>query len=133
MNTIRPLSDKLAISISTLCTIHCLMLPLIVSWLPTATALTLEDEIFHLSMVLAVIPLSLYALTLGCKQHKRYRVIVLGTIGLLLLILAVFLGHDILGEFGEKWLTVTGASFITIAHVFNHYFCRHDNDCGCDE
>lgn len=129
---IRPLSDKLAISLSTLCTIHCLMLPLIVSWLPTAAALILEDEFFHLSMVILVIPLSLYALTLGCKQHQRHRVLVLGIAGLVLLISAVFLGHDILGEFGEKILTVSGASLITLGHALNFHFCRHDQQCDCD-
>jgi acid stress-induced BolA-like protein IbaG/YrbA len=63
-------TDKIAISLSTLCVIHCLSLPLLVALLPSFTVLSLHGEAFHFWMVVAVIPISLFALQMGCKKHK---------------------------------------------------------------
>lgn len=128
------LYDATAISLSALCTIHCLMLPLIVSWLPAAIVTTMQNEVFHVFMVLLVIPLSLFALFMGCKKHKNYSVLSLGGIGLLFLISAVLFGHDYLGEVGEKAITVIGSGFIATSHFLNYYLCgKKENDCcECD-
>lgn len=131
MNHTRALSDTAAIGLSLLCAIHCLMLPLVLSWLPAAMALTVGGEVFHLLMVLLVIPLSLYALLIGCKQHKRSRVVILGCIGLSLLLSAVFFGHDYLGGMGEKVMTVIGSGFVAIGHWLNYHLCQHDERCDC--
>jgi hypothetical protein len=64
-------TDKIAISLSTLCVIHCLSLPLLVALLPSFTVLSLHGEAFHFWMVVAVIPISLFALQMGCKKHKK--------------------------------------------------------------
>ncbi len=133
MKTAQALSDKLAIGLSFMCTIHCLATPLFILWLPSLLALPLESEAFHVWLVVAVIPSSLYALTLGCKQHRRYRLLFLGAIGLSLLIAALVLGEDVLGEVGEQALTVLGAGFIAIGHWFNYRLCRAQDQqpCAC--
>ncbi len=59
MRTIQNFTDKMAISLSLLCAIHCLALPLLIVLLPSITALQLYGEDFHLWMLLAVIPTSL--------------------------------------------------------------------------
>lgn len=133
MKSILALSDKLAISLSLLCTLHCLALPLALVMLPTFAALPLADEDFHLWMVIAVIPISAYALTMGCKKHKHYRLLWIGGIGLTLLILAVVLGHDLLGESWEKILTVAGASIIAFGHFLNYRLCQRHDSCDCSE
>ncbi len=130
MNTLQALGDKTAISLSVLCTIHCLALPLLVVYLPTIGALNLSDEAFHQWMVIAVIPISLFALTLGCKQHQSRNVFVLISSGLGLLLAAALFGHDLLGEAGEKALTVLAASLIAAGHLLNHRLCQlHCRDC----
>ncbi len=94
-------------------------------------ALPLKNEAFHLWMVVAVIPRSAYALTLGCKQHKRYRLLVLGSIGLTLLVLALILGEERFGEAGEKILTVLGAAFVAVGHWFNFRLCQAQKHIDC--
>ena len=130
MKNIQAFADKTAIGLSFICTIHCLALPLLVVMLPSIAALNLEDEAFHLWMLIAVVPTSLFALTMGCKKHKKYPVMLLGIIGLAILIAAALLGHDVLGENGEKIFSVLGASFIALGHLLNHRLCRHMN-CAC--
>ena len=130
MQNIQSITDKTAISLSLLCAIHCLAFPLLVVLSPSIGALNLNDEAFHLWMLLAVIPTSLYALTLGCKKHKRYGLAALTSLGLFIMIMAV-IGESILGEKGEKILTVIGAAVVASGHFWNYRMCRHQDDCGC--
>ena len=133
MRNLQVITDKTAISLSLLCAIHCLALPLIVALLPSLASLGLEDEAFHFWMVVAVIPMSVIALTMGCKKHNRYPVLVIGVIGLCVLGAAAFLGEEHLNEFGEKGLTLVGATFIAIGHVWNYRLCRQKVNCDCPE
>jgi hypothetical protein len=126
MNT-QAFADKTAIGLSFICTIHCLALPFIVVMLPSLAVFNLEDEIYQLWMVIAVIPTSLYALTMGCKKHKKASVIVLGAVGLAIIITATWLGHDVLGETGEKVFSVLGSVIIALGHLINYQLCRHSH------
>ncbi len=119
-----PILDKFAISISTICAVHCLALPLLLSFFP-ALALTLfGQETFHVLLLWFVIPLSLIALTLGCREHKDRWVALLGFVGLVFLIVAASLGHDLLGEEGERVATLIGATAIATGHLRNYILCR---------
>ena len=131
MKNIQANADKAAISLSVLCIIHCLALPLIVVLLPVLTALNLQDEAVHWWILGAVVPTSLYALTMGCKKHKDYSVMVLGFVGLAILIATPFLGHDLLGVSGESIFTTIGALNIAGGHLINHRLCRR-SDCQCN-
>jgi len=125
-------TDKFAIGLSVMCSIHCLVLPLILALVPSLAALQLNNEAFHFWMVIAVIPTSIYALTMGCKQHKRYRVLLLGLAGLALLTGAVLFGERA-GELGEKVLTLLGASLVAFGHLWNFHLCRQPSNCPCPE
>lgn len=93
----------------------------------------LDGEAFHLWMLFLVIPISVYALTMGCRQHKRFRLLALGIVGLLFLVLAVALGEGMLGEVWEKTLTLIGATIITLGHFWNYRLCRNQETCACPE
>lgn len=134
MKNTQALSDKLAIGLSLMCVIHCLALPFALVLIPSMAALSLDNEAFHLWMVIAVIPTSVYALTLGCKTHKRYRLLALGGFGLLLLVTALILGVESIGEMGEKSLTLLGAIFVALGHWLNYQHCQSASrpPCECD-
>lgn len=131
MNTLQLFSDKLAISLSLLCAIHCLFFPVLIVLLPSITALQLNEEAFHVWMLWAVIPTSVYALTIGCKQHQQHRVLMMGLLGILFLLLAVLLSELPLDESWEKPLTLFGAIIIALGHYWNYCFCQHQPDCHC--
>jgi hypothetical protein len=129
MKNIQSISDNTAISLSLLCIIHCLALPLIIVMLPTLTIFNLQDEAVHFWMLGAVIPTSLFALTMGCRKHNNYNVIGLGIVGLTIILASAFLGH-VFGETGETVLTTVGAIFIAVVHLINQRLCRQSN-CQC--
>ena len=125
------MADKAAIGVSVLCALHCLALPIAAAYLPAISALGLDNEVFHLWLIVVVLPLSIFALTLGCRLHGSMKVLSLGMLGIGLLCLAPVLGHDLLGEWGEKALTLSGATLIAISHVRNFLLCRTSGECEC--
>lgn len=68
MRSGQSIMDKFAIGLSLACAIHCIVLPVLLVMLPSLAALQLDDEAFHIWMVAAVLPSSIYALSMGCKQ-----------------------------------------------------------------
>ncbi|MBQ4834071.1 MerC domain-containing protein [Pseudoalteromonas sp. MMG010] len=129
MKSSQSLMDRMAIGLSLMCTVHCFATPVILAMLPNLAALQLDNEQFHLWILAAVLPTSLFALSLGCKKHKRSRYIVAGVTGLAFMIFAVLLGNEV----AEKALTLIGSAFIAVAHWFNYQQCYKKNkeDCPC--
>ncbi|MDO6566980.1 MerC domain-containing protein [Alteromonas sp. 1_MG-2023] len=117
---LQKISDKAAIALSMLCVVHCLLLPVLLLLLPAlAGALAFDDALFHKTLLFFVVPISVVALMMGYFYHRNHTMLLIGGVGLSLLILAVVLGHDILGEYGEVVLTVIGSSFIAFSHIRN--------------
>ena len=130
MENIQAIADKSAIALSFLCALHCLLLPAAIVLYPSTLGFLPGDESVHFALLFVVIPISAYALIKGGKVHKSHKVFITGISGLLVLVVAVVLGHDIVGEIGEKILTVLGSIIVIIAHIQNHIICRA-TDCEC--
>ena len=116
--------DKAAIFLSLLCAVHCFLLPVLVVLFSTFIPFTVDDELFHKWLLLGTLPVSIIALTMGCRQHKRYSVYVFGMVGLAVLGIATVFGHDHLGEVWEKSLTLLGGFIVAAGHVSNYRLCR---------
>jgi EamA domain-containing membrane protein RarD len=123
--------DKMAIGLSMICTVHCLLLPIVLVILPTLSASIFGDEGFHQWLLIAVIPISVFALSMGCKSHKKLSVITTGLLGLAILTLAAFFGHDLLGELGEVMASLFGVLLIINSHLRNYALCK-DLQCQCE-
>ena len=121
--------DRAAICFSSLCILHCLLLPLLLVAYPIGILVTLSDEIFHQIMVFLAVPLSLVSLYVGHGHHKRNQVIVFGGIGLVILVIPLVVPHELISESGETWLTVAGALILCMAHVVNFRMCTADQMC----
>jgi hypothetical protein len=132
-NRLQPLADKTAITLSLLCALHCLALPLLLVVLPALSGLALADERFHLWLVLVVIPISAFALTLGCRRHRNGLVLLSGAGGLALLCLTPILGHDLLSESGERIATLVAAGLLAASHVRYYQLCQQGSPCECPD
>ncbi|MEM6583416.1 MAG: MerC domain-containing protein [Pseudomonadota bacterium] len=130
---LRPIADKAAIGLSALCAVHCLAVPIIAVTLPSLAAMGLADESFHIWLVIFVIPFSAFALTLGCTKHRNMTVLFLGVLGMICLCLGPILGHDVLGENGERLLTLAGATLIAVSHIRNFTLCRDSDGRECQD
>tara|TARA_B000000532_G_scaffold24434_1_gene16657 strand:- start:214 stop:594 length:381 start_codon:yes stop_codon:yes gene_type:complete len=125
MNT-QLFTDKLAISLSAICVLHCLFMPsflILSSWF---AAFSIDNEFIHYAILIVAIPVSAFALIRGFKNHKKLSYFVYGFFGLFLLAFAV-LAAGITGEIGEKSLTLLGSLFVIYAHYKNHQICKELN------
>ena len=125
-------SDKLAISLSLVCVIHCLFAPSFVILSSGYFAATLDNEFVHNLILFFAIPVSLVALALGYKNHGAPQYFFIGITGLIILVAAVILGEPLYGETGEILFTILGSVFVVFAHYKNHQICKEIN-CSCHD
>ena len=107
-------SDKVAVTLSAACVIHCFFAPSFIILTSGILSISIDNEFVHYLILLAAVPVSIFALYLGYKNHKNLSFLPFGIIGLFTLISAVLLGEAALGEMGERALTLLGLSLIHI-------------------
>jgi hypothetical protein len=98
--------------------------------LPMLATSFLAQEYFHFAMLGVVVPVSAYALHLGCRQHQDRLVAGLGIAGLLCLTLGATAGQLLFADLGEPSLTLLGAALMAIAHLRNYRLCGRRR-CAC--
>ena len=116
--------------LSAACAVHCLATPLMLT-LPGALGAVLGNEAFHRWILTVALPMSVVAIFLGCRQHRRPHVIALAVLGLGAMLAAVLIGHEVLTDRGERVLTLVGAGVLMISHWRNARLCRSERVCGC--
>ena len=113
-------ADRSAIVLSTLCMIHCLVLPLLLILLPTLTSVVFfSDERFHTWLLYAVLPISAFAVMSGYFHHRNWLVVLLTSIGMSILVLVATFGHAVFGEQGEVIASVLGSICVAFGHIKN--------------
>lgn len=105
----RPIADRLAVGLSTLCLIHCLFLSLILTVYSSSLLIMVSGEIFHLTIFLITVPISVLAFFVGYQGHKNFWVAAIGLVGLVLLIASATVVHDLGGAVVEKMATIVGS------------------------
>lgn len=123
MNKIVGTADYFGMTASTLCLLHCLGAPLLLSLLPWL-GLVQQSEVFHWIMVVLVTLPVLLALIPGFVAHRRWLVLVLGGFGLACFIAALLVIGPSYGETAETMLAVIGGAHLFAAHFKNRVFCR---------
>ena len=125
-------TDKAAMSLSLICVAHCFFAPSFIILTSAFASFTVDNEFIPKFILFVAVPVSVYALYAGYKNHRETSFIPIGVIGLIGLILAVSLGEMLLGEIGEKSMTLIGSILVAYAHLKNHQLCK-ELDCTCHE
>jgi cytochrome c biogenesis factor len=117
--------DRVAILLSGVCVLHCLLAPVAITLLPLLTLGLGGEEHFHELMLWVVLPVSTLGLALGWRQHRRGEILLLGAASMALLTFAATWGHHHLPHAMEALLTVIGSLALAAAHVLNFRLLRH--------
>jgi len=125
-------TDKMAIGLSMACVIHCFLAPSLVIFAYGVSSFSIESELIHYAILMTAAPISIFALTIGHKNHKNIPVLISGILGLVILTLALLL-ENIVGEFGEKGLTLLGSIILASSHFKNHQICKELDCSKCHE
>ena len=126
------ISDKISIAASMLCLIHCLILPSFLVIFSSYITISLDIEIIHYTFLFLVIPTSIFALTLGLKNHNNIFVFLLGLVGIAMIIFALFTDISFLNFSVEILFTTLGSFLISSVHYKNYKLCMH-LDCDCHD
>lgn len=137
--------DSLAIGMSLLCAMHCLLTPVLIVFLPILATTFWVHENFHLWMVLFVVPTTSAAVFMGCKKHKDKAVLILSLLGMALLVSVAAYEVFFHSEVGlqetahcphcaakvqgnifttNTLINVLGGMLLASAHVRNFLLCR---------
>ena len=117
-------SDKVAVTLSTACVLHCFFAPSFIILTSGFLSISIDNEFVHYLILLLAVPVSSFALYLGWKNHKNTSFLPFGIIGLLALVAAVLMGEAMLGEAGERAITLLGSLLVAYAHYRNHQECK---------
>jgi len=119
MNNISFIADRFGVLASTACALHCLLLPVMLVSGAIIPAAFLEEEFFHMAILLFILPAALVGFGLGCLRHKDSWVMRIGGLGLVGIISATFL-HESLGTNGGRILAFISSIFLVAAHLRNY-------------
>ena len=126
--------DNLGITISSVCAIHCVLLPAIFIIAPYSF---LASHEFHEALIYFILPCAAIAFILGCRKHGDIKVAIMGTLGVMLLASSL-LFHDIFHteEHSEELITVlitiAGSVMLILSHLRNRKLCLQE-DYACHE
>ena len=134
LTTMQKIIDNLGITISSICAIHCVLLPAIFIIAPYSF---LASHEFHEALVYFILPCAAIAFILGCRKHGDLRVAIMGTLGVMLLASSL-LFHEIFHseEHSEELITVlitiAGSVMLILSHLRNRKLCLQE-DYACHE
>ena len=126
--------DNLGITISSVCAIHCVLLPAIFIIAPYSF---LASHEFHEALIYFILPCAAIAFVLGCRKHGDLKVAVMGTLGVILLASSL-LFHEIFHaeahseELITVLITIAGSIMLIISHLRNRKLCLQE-DYACHE
>ena len=124
--------DGVAICLSLLCAVHCLFVPSFIILAPSFLSISFNNEFIHYLILVLAVPISVFALSIGYKNHKKPSIFVIGFLGLSILLFALFYGNALFGETGEKGMTLLGSIIVVSAHFRNLKVCKK-LDCECHD
>ncbi|MCX2430295.1 MerC domain-containing protein [Pedobacter sp. GR22-10] len=108
--------DKLGITASTACAIHCALLPFILTLLPLWGLEFLAHPIIEISMILFSMVLGIWSLSKSYRNtHRRKLPIIILIMGFIFIFTGHFAGIDVL----EPILIPAGGFAIAFAHFLN--------------
>lgn len=115
--------DRVAVALSGLCLLHCLLLPIAIVLMPFLGRF--DESHFHLQLLLVVVPVSVFALVLGFRRHQDKRVLGWGGTGLALLIIGGTVAHSHYGVTADRALTILGSVTLAVTHYMNSRLSRN--------
>ena len=121
--------DAIGIGASTLCAIHCALLPFVLAFSPTLAHFLPGDEVIHRTLACLLAAVGLVAFRAGYKVHRRKIVIVFLTAGIAGVSAGAYAPFLLPSHRWEILVTLVGGGFLIVAHSLNRTLCRFCKSC----
>jgi uncharacterized membrane protein YfcA len=123
-------ADGLGIIASSLCLVHCVLTPVLLSLLSVWAHYLPSEERFHRILASLVAALGGVAIFSGYRRHRQSRVLLLMGVGLLLIFAGAYWGSRLPSHLAEVAVTMIGSCFMIAGHFLNHTFCKSCARCS---
>ncbi len=128
----RKIWDTLGVSLSALCIVHCVVLPLLLIMGPTLLHEWLpHEDRTHVILLAFILGIAGLAFVSGYRVHGKKRPVIWMAVGITIITYASFFAHDQLGHFSEPIIAIVGSLALIRAHILNHR-CKTCEEHECD-
>lgn len=118
--------DRLGITATSLCALHCILLPVILPALPLLGISFLADHVWEHVFLIVTAILGSIAMFSGFKRyHKKLYPFYLLILG----VTVYWLKHDF-SEAVQPLFIIVGATLIVVAHIINIKLCNSCKQCN---
>jgi hypothetical protein len=121
-------ADRLGIIASAVCFVHCILTPVVLSLSAVWVHYLPSEEKFHRGLAVLIAAIGCFAILGGYRRHRRSRVLLLMSAGLLLIFAGAYWGDRLPSHLAEVAVTMIGSCLMITAHFINHTFCK---SCRC--
>ncbi len=115
--------DMLGVGASSICAIHCLLLPLVIGFLPMACSQYMGHPLTHKLLAAPVLLFCLTAVIPGYLKHRSIPILMLMLSGLSLVLFATFSAAILPGEIWEIAIISIGNCLVIGSHFLNRMCC----------
>lgn len=119
--------NRIGIGLSGLCTVHCLVIPLVLSVLPLWPALSALHAWLHPIFIVLLLPVTYAAMRDARRHHNDRWIPLLLGLGFAAITMA-WLGHVLWDHTGETIGTLLGSALLITGHTLN--WRRHRSGCS---
>jgi MerC mercury resistance protein len=123
-------ADGLGIIASALCMVHCVLTPVVLSLIAVWAHYLPSEERFHRILAALIATFGAVAIIGGYRRHRRCRVLLLMSVGLVLIFAGAYWGSRLPSHLAEVAVTMVGSCFMIAGHFLNHTFCRSCARCN---
>ena len=123
-------ADRVGIVVSAACFVHCILTPIVLSVSAVSAHYLPSEERVHRTLAVSVAVIGGFAIITGYRKHRRSRVLLLISCGLLLIFGGAYWGDRLPSHSSEVIVTMMGSCLMISAHLINHTFCKNCDCCN---
>jgi len=121
-------ADFAGAAASSVCLIHCLLTPVLISFFPELIPYLPGEAGFHRALAIGIVLLGGAAFIPGYRVHRRNSLLALIGAGISLILIVAWYG-EALNQAFELVMSVSGSLMLVGAHLLNRSFCRQCHSC----
>lgn len=113
------LMDVMGLLTAVICLVHCLAIPILLSFLPTLPLLDREHDVTHYILIGWVISFCTFSILPNYRKQRKKSIIIVMLLGLIAVFAATFHGYIGLNTAYELPVITAGNFLIMSAHILN--------------
>jgi predicted membrane channel-forming protein YqfA (hemolysin III family) len=117
-------AEKVGVSLSVLCAIHCAALPIMLTAFPLLGAGVAQNHFMETVLVVGSLVIASYTLVKDFIQHRKLTAILFCITGFITILLSHHLPETL--KAAESWLALTGGIVVAASYVVNW---KHRKTC----